>query len=338
MNNYNLYTGLRAASVEASTESTHYIGFVINHMKIMVNHDLPSFAYLLKWCAQRVQQPGKRPKVALTFRGAQGCGKGIFWEWFGEHVIGPQYYFGTSGMRDLTGNFNEGLANKLLIFLDETKTSDMFRDAEELKRLIDAPTLKINRKHAPLMTLNNCAGWVFASNNDIVQKVEQGDRRNVAFECSSEKKCNTEYFMRLGDLMKDERVARAMYDYLMAVDLGDFHPERDRPQTELYEDLKEACAPTEVQFIEWMIENDILTDEPKWVSGKELEEYFNNFKAEKHIPREVLSSNRFGMAIKKYILKARVNGKSRYDMNLGNIRQELVKNGFNHFSDESFFS
>jgi hypothetical protein len=110
-------------------------------MRLMVGEDDASLQYFVNWCAHRVQRPGERPKVALVFQSNQGCGKGIFWEWFGEKVIGSKYFFGTAGMRDLTGHFNEGLVHKVLIFLDESKTKDTFQNAEELKRLIDAPTI-----------------------------------------------------------------------------------------------------------------------------------------------------------------------------------------------------
>ena len=333
---YNIYRGLEAEKLDAVAESDikSLISPILTHLKIMVNHDDAGFDYVVKWLAHRIQFPGSRPKVALAFKSLQGAGKGIFWEWFGESIIGMKYYFSTSGMRDLTGNFNEGLKHRILIFLDETRTRDAFRESDELKRLIDAPTLKVNEKYSKVATLRNCAGWVFASNNSIPVCVENGDRRYFVAECSAEKKGDSNYFSNLAKAMKDPTVQRAFYEYLMDLDLSEFELERDRPTTDLYNDLKEAAAPADVAFVQYLIDTGMLEEEPKVVSGSKLQGYFNDFKEHFNFPKEVLSGNRFGLAMKKWFVKSMPKNKATYYLDKAEAIKRLLAAGYTQFQPE----
>lgn len=336
---FNLFTGLHAQCLpEPPEDYMELIKPILEHQMIMVGHDKAAFEYFVNWCAHRVQFPGLRPKTALVFLGDQGVGKGIFWEWFGESIVGKEFYFGTAGMRDLTGHFNEGLMNRILIFLDETKAKDTFKDAAELKRLIDAPTIKVNKKYCPVIDLRNCAGWVFASNEKLIN-VEAGDRRYVIFNVTSEKKGDRNYFKELGKSLESEAVVSSYFKFLQNKDLSGFDPERDRPMTETYTDMQEASAPIEVSFIQWLMETDAFKSKV-WLRAMKLKERFEDFKRSNSLRADLLAStNLFGQSMKRFFNSRRDSKGMLYHMDEDHVRMKLVKAGYSwfHKQEPSFY-
>jgi hypothetical protein len=332
----NLFTGLEAQKLCTVMKGIpDLIKPILDHIMIMVNHHKESYDYVLNWLAHRVQCPGQRPKVALVFMSLQGSGKGIFWEWFGEKIIGSKYFFSDAGLRDICGNFNVGLKNKILIFLDETNGKETFSSYDKIKRDMDAPYIKINQKNQDVVTLRNCAGWVFASNNDVPVKIESSDRRHFVIKCSDEKRKDMGYFKQLSAEMDKDEVVKAFYDFLKERDISGFSFITDRPETEIYKTMKEASAPADVGFIQYMIDNDLLTDTEEKISGSQLQEVFVLYKEKNNIPKEVLSGNRFGIAMKKWFTKSTPKGKTMYHLNKCEALARLKAEGY-EFTEETW--
>lgn len=339
---YNLYTGLAASRLPPNNLNVHErIGMLqstLRHLWLMSGKNHKCYRFQMRWLAQRVQCPGMRPKIGMVYKSVQGAGKGIWWENFGKNIIGDKYFYSTSGMRDLTGNFNEGLKHRILVFLDETKTKDSFRDSEDLKRCIDAPTLKVNIKFEPITTLRNCAGWVFASNSGVPVKIEASDRRYMVFECSPDMKGNGHYFSALARDLENPMVQREFYDYLMNMDLTNLNLEKERPETELYKDLKEASMPADVSFIQWLIDEDMLVDFNEEeglckMSGSDLHKSFSRFKEQYHINAEVLGGPLLGMAMKKWFQYQKTANKRYYSLDKKDVVRRLVEAGYDTFSE-----
>lgn len=301
-NNYNLFKGLRGERLTCEPAPISACQPIFDHMSVMVNHEPKCYDYQEKWCAFQIQFPGKRPKTAPVYQGPPGIGKGIFWEWLGSKIIGDEYFFSTGTMRDLTGHFNEGVKNKVLIFLDETKGKDTFQQSAELKRVIDAPVTQVNEKYKNVVKLRNCAGWVFATNEKVFN-VEAGCRRFVVFETSAEHKKDYDHWTALGKIMEDDTIVKAFYNHLMAVDLTGFNPE-DLPVTEAREHMIEASAPIEVTFIEYLLsqEEDSLfpTVGSKPIKASIFQNRFTDFLQIKKCNENLLSGNRFGIAMKQW--------------------------------------
>jgi hypothetical protein len=69
--------------------------------------------------AHGVQRPWRKIQVALPFRGPQGCGKSMLWDFYGTLIIGSRNYLYCNEIDKNIGKFNFLAANKLLICLDE---------------------------------------------------------------------------------------------------------------------------------------------------------------------------------------------------------------------------
>jgi hypothetical protein len=94
-----------------------------------------SAAYILKFAAWCLQNPGERAEVALVFRGEKGTGKGTFAralkDIFGQHGL---HIFSA---KHLTGNFNAHLRTCLLLFSDEAFWAGDKQGESTLKGLLD---------------------------------------------------------------------------------------------------------------------------------------------------------------------------------------------------------
>jgi hypothetical protein len=79
---------------------------------------------VLKWLASKVQKPSIIPNVSLLFQSDQGTGKDTFFDWFGNNILGSQYYLNEDKAELLFGRFNSLIENRLLIVVNETSAKD----------------------------------------------------------------------------------------------------------------------------------------------------------------------------------------------------------------------
>ena len=58
-----------------------------------------------------------------------------------------------------------------------------------------------------------------------------------------------------------------------------------------------------------------------------------SYKKISHIPDEILSGNRFGLAMKRWLRKGAQKGKSTYLLDKKNVIEKLVDAGYSFFKD-----
>lgn len=248
---YNLFKGFKADKLTNVEEVD--ISVILQHIRILVNHDEASFEYVVKWLAHIIQKPHEIAGVALVFKSMQGAGKNIFIDWLGNDLLSSDYYYTTADADTLFGRFATGLKNKLLVNLDETSGKDTFMNSEKIKNLLTAETIKYEQKGIDAFTIRNYARWIFSTNNNTPVKVEQGDRRFAIFESSNEK-CQTgttdiDYFKRLKASMNDDNVKYTFFKYLRDLDISQFDLIRNRPVTEFYKEVQETTIPIIARFL-----------------------------------------------------------------------------------------
>lgn len=116
--------------------------------------------------ADAIQNPGRRPGVALVIRGKQGVGKGIFVNEF-KRLFGPHGIQVTQASH-LVGNFNAHLRDKLLVFADEAFWAGDKRSEGRLKALVTEETNPIEMKGVDTYDAANFVRLIMASNNNWV--------------------------------------------------------------------------------------------------------------------------------------------------------------------------
>lgn len=248
---YNLYTGLAGSKLYYDTYDLTLIAPVLNHIDKLTGNDPVCAEYFLDWLADIVQNAGKLLGIAIVFRSDEGAGKNIFLDFFGNKVLGKEYFFSTAQPDKLFDRFSNGYKNKLLVNMDETKGKDGFENSEKIKNLITAETVQYEEKGKDSISLSNFARWIFTTNNDTPIKITYTDRRFVVFDCDNSICGNIEYFNNLSKSFEDDQVAYTFYKYLNERDISNKSLKGDnRPKTTAYKDIMSATIPSYYFFLD----------------------------------------------------------------------------------------
>jgi len=226
---------------------------MLEHIRSLVNYDEDSARYVLAWLAHLVQQPGIKPGVALVLKSEEGAGKSSFFEKLGHILLGSRYFLQTEDIDKIVGRFSM-IRDRLLVCKDEMAGKDGYANVEALKHLITETEVTIEKKGVDGEIIKNYSRLVFFTNNDTPLKISESDRRYAVFEASKKYIGNVDYFNTLHKKLSDKVYMRRFYDALMSLDISDWHPSRDRPQTEIYKDMKMANISPVKRFMRQYIE------------------------------------------------------------------------------------
>ena len=228
---------------------------ILDHVELVLsNGDETCARYLHKFFAHILQKRGAKTGVALVLVSMPGAGKGLFIDhFFGQQILGRELYIQVNNIHKILGKFNGCGSREVLVNLDEVSNHGAaFSLSDLLKSYITEPYVVIEKKGVDAMTVPHFANYVITTNHATPVRIEQGDRRYFAVECAPPP--GPEYFQRLLSAVKEPKMALRYTQYLMSLDLANFHPQRDRPHTELYRDMMEAGKPVEVEFICWLLD------------------------------------------------------------------------------------
>lgn len=198
---FNLFCGLKFQPVEHKltesklVECEKRISKPISHIRnVLCNKSTERFEYTLKWMAHGVQRPWRKIKVALVFRGPQGCGKSMLWDFYGTLIIGSKNYPYCNEIDKIIGKFNSLAANKLLICLDEAGNyGGAFKMNDRIKSLITQETTCMELKGQDPTSVQDKSNIVFTTNNAWPVKREADYRRYFCQECSGAKVGDKKY-------------------------------------------------------------------------------------------------------------------------------------------------
>jgi hypothetical protein len=301
-NTFNMWRGFAAERLEV--ESSRNIEPIINHIKILVNHDMKALDYFIKFIAQMVQQPGRVCGIAMVLKSEQGSGKNRFLD-FMSYILGTDLYYETADpVNNLWSRFAKGRKNKLLINIDETSGKDTYPHADKLKNMITSPTFNFEEKGVSPITLLNINRIIFTTNNTCAVKIEEGDRRFVVLQCSDEMKGNKAYFDELTQYIEEPSHQKAFFEYLQGIDISNIDWINDRPITELYRDIQEVSIPIHIKFFKWLFETTRGNDNHEHeYTGYTLFEMFNVFLEQGKYTGYSLNQTSFGRLIKDLIMK-----------------------------------
>ena len=308
-NVYNLFNGYKAEAIKQSDESLKLEdSLIIKHIKdIICNGDINVYNYFMSFMANMIQHPYKKSNVSLILKSLQGCGKDTILEYFGNHILGAEYYLNEDSIDLIFGRFNDAIDKKILIVINEASGKDTFQMVDKLKNRITKPINMIESKGKKPFAQTNNISYVFLTNNDNPVKISYDDRRYCGIECNNEKANNTEYFNELYKEINSCKYDKLIYDYLKSIDLTNYNFYKERPVTKFYENMKEFNIPIIIKFFEDLIEN--MQHTTKY-SATELFKLFNEFLVRNHYKYDCNITS-FGCELNKYsdhgIIKKRSN-------------------------------
>jgi hypothetical protein len=229
---------------------------VLEHIRAMCGYHEEAYEYALKWLAFTIQDPGRLVKSMWVLKGPQQCGKTSFFEWFGNYVLGPDYYVCTNPTSSLLkSRFNAPLIGKKLYVMNEqAERGEALSHSETLKSMITDEEQLFERKFADPVKEKNFISLVCTTNNEGNFKVpDSKEQRTFATEMDGQFVGNKEYFDAL--YSDPEETAAHFYLYLMDIDISGWKP-GEIPMTPLHERLIGSSKSNLQQFLEEIIEED----------------------------------------------------------------------------------
>jgi hypothetical protein len=205
--------------------------------------------YFLDWAAQIVQEPSIKPGIAVLLRGEQGAGKNRTADLL-VSMFGRDKCMQTSDARgSLFGSFNANREGKFLIVVNEANGADNFGANNLLKDMITSDTFMYSAKYVNSFEMPCYARFIFTTNNDNCIKLEQGDRRFLVIDVSSELRGNAGFFKKLTSTMNDEHVRHEFYTFLKQRDISERNWENSRPNSSAYSEMLHASMEMEYKFL-----------------------------------------------------------------------------------------
>lgn len=210
------------------------------------------YRWVLRWCAYPIQHPGAKMKTTVVLHGGQGAGKNLFFEAV-MAIYGP--YGRILDQDALVDKHNDWASRKLFLIADEVVAqAHRFEQKNKLKTLITGTWLRINPKHIAAYDEANHVNLVFLSNENMPVVLEEDDRRHCVIWTPPKK--DASYYQAIMAELADGGIA-ALHDYLLHLDLGDFHPGTPPPDTEARRELIDLAQDSPVDFIEALVQWDL---------------------------------------------------------------------------------
>ena len=183
-----------------------------HHVEHIICGDRPeSIQFVWAWLSDMVKRPGgKKPGSALVLVGGKGVGKSTVALPF-RKIMG--YYCSTISSPDrLLTNFNAGLADKILLVLEEAVWGGSHEAESRLKSLITEQDSVVERKGFDSTSAKTFQRIIMCSNADWVVPASSDERRFCVLKIEAEKP-SIEYFERLNYEI-DNGGAEALYAWL----------------------------------------------------------------------------------------------------------------------------
>lgn len=234
-NHSDLYNLWRGWSVEPKEGDWSLMKRLLK--EVLCGGNQESYDYVLKWSAFMVQHPNMAAEVAAVFKGTKGIGKGTFARALRE--LADPYALQVAQAEHFTGRFNEHLADKIFLFVDEGMCGGDKKLEGVIKNLITEPVLTFEGKNKPIVSGPNRLHIMIASNEDWVVPASNDERRFAIFEADHTALTGLpdDFFEKLHCQMRSGGKA-AMLHELMNMNIENWHPRQNVPVTAALVDQK----------------------------------------------------------------------------------------------------
>lgn len=293
--------------------------------------------YLKYFLAHLLQYPATKPEVGWFFTGAQGGGKDTF-AYLLKKLIDKSTVSIDSDPDNIFGKYNLNTRlNKLVVILQEADNIKQF--SGKIKDVITCKTVRLADKGIKGIEVQDYTRLMIFSNNENIINVEPTDRRFMTVKTwNFHIDKNPEFFTRLYSAIENPKFINKLRNELMNMEVNEYYNfQQNRPETELYRDLKEVNTPSIIRWA-WCLSK---LDNTKDLTGAELCTHYNEWckqSWESHTDTNVKS---FGLNLKKYFYinnnwngfeKKRSNG-TKYAVNKEEL-QSFVETKYGYGGEE----
>lgn len=325
-NVYNTWNGFDAERIV--TKKMGSPNRFVEHLRNLFGKE--NSQYVLTWLATIIQKPGKHTGICLVVIGSQGIGKTTVFENIMMRIIGLMYHGATQDPENsLFGKFGEMRNQKVLVVLDDFNVGSIKLNADPFKSFITGERINYEQKGKQSVSLLNCSNYVMTTNRYDPVKLDSDDRRYAILECKNFER-KPDYFDKLHDYIEEPENIRAIYEFLCDFDTNSINLAKDRPASELFNDIKALSVDKELLFIASKVGNVNPTATEVVYSGKDIYfEYLGWLKTNGYTDYKPKNKNAFGMYVKRIpgVSVDRNNGNgSKYIINMSTLRPFLSKN------------
>lgn len=255
---WNLWKGWKYKPVEGDVSK------FLELVAINCNHDKETYEYHLDYHAQMIQDPMNLPRSSLVIKGPPGSGKGTYAIDTIAKLNDNSKVI--SNITMVTGDFNGHLADSFFVVLDEIMFNGQHKESNILKTFISENQRMINDKMKTAFYVDSYTRSIILSNNDLVVKIEDGDRRYVVSNCTDELKGNFKWFDDYQKWLKNGGYEAIMY-YLMNRDISNYNT-LEIPRSQEKIDLQLRGIDLHKRFLLEILNHDIEFFEGVVVSNK----------------------------------------------------------------------
>jgi hypothetical protein len=282
--------------------------FILNHIKILCNHQKEVYDFFIKWTADMFQNPHIKNGVMPIFIALQGSGKNTYVEMIKKMMGCNKVFESSDPSRDVWGNFNSSMKDCFFVHLEELSKKDLIEATGKVKALITNPELTINQKGISQYSIHSYHRFIATTNNEDPIPTSKDDRRNFIIRCSDEKKGDTDYFNHLYNLLNDENVIKTCYEYFKNLDISDFNI-KIFPSTDYHNELKEMNeSPIDGWLKSLVYENFYKTDDIELL-GIDVFNRFEYWKKQNGLEKYEMNSKKLGVRLINMRIKGIYKGK-----------------------------
>lgn len=334
-NSFNVWSGFKAKKVKIV--NMKLIEKVLYHIKEVLSNGLPDINNLILSYLKRIfTEPWKKTRLMLIFFSEQHqIGKGSFFNFLCNKVIGESSSLQVQGLDSITKDFNCYLMNKILVFIDEISSigKDYYKQFDKVKNMITEPRILITKKGKDSISVDQCMNFIGATNNRHSIYVPKEDER--LFICEVSKKCEKKYLNELSRQFEDENVANHFFTYVSNYNgdvinklqlIEDF--QANIPQTQIKRDMIISNLSTPLKFLKDIKEGEfelnglsLLRDGGKLIGKKKL--YINFKKWCSETSENIVKYSLFKTSIENYIKLLENRTKKGYMYDITSIQFTL---------------
>jgi hypothetical protein len=288
------------------------LNFILNHIKILCNHENEIFDYFIKWIGQMLQYPATK-SIIPTLISQEGAGKGTLILLIKKMIGSKRVFESCDPKRDVFGCFNNLMASAYFVVLNEVGQHDL--EVGKFKQLITDGSLVINNKGINAIDTTSYHRFMITTNKEEPVQTKKGDRRNLVIR-SSDELCGKkeEYFTKMYEYLDDINVIRTVYDYFKSIPNLDKFGLIKIPVTEYQRDLQELSMSPIEQCIIHLVQDTTIDNENNIIemTCNELFSYFLTFLSSQKIEYNI-NSIKFHVRLKHLNIKGVDNKRSKTD-------------------------
>lgn len=295
----NLWTGW---TVEPDPDAS--CGLILAHIRdVLANGDRAHARYIIGWLADMVQNPGRKPGVALVFKGGKGAGKDTLAVAL-RRIVGKRHVAHVNRPDALTNRFNAPFATAILAHVEEAFWSGAHDKKGTLQSLITSETLPIEKKGIDTVTVDSFLRLIMTTNESWAVPASHDERRYAVFDVSDSRIGDRDYFAALYAEIEGGGPA-GLLAHLLDVDVSDFNV-RDVPQTEALRDQKlNTLRGVERWWFEFLHKGDLGEfedwEETATVERDDFRGRYESFIRENRHQGDAVNSTQFGIELRKML-------------------------------------